>query len=282
MRKALILGLFITAFDFAFSQTAPVLSLQSKSDLSCFGSNDGKVVLNVVGGTGPLVYSLNGNTQTSNTYSNLSVGNYKFFVEDSVGNKDSIATSIGEPVKISAQFSTTHPSCEYKSDGSILTTTAGGTGSKQFVWTDSAGFSASSQNINYLSEGFYYLSVTDVNGCKLDTSVKLEHQVKLTLTVTTTDISCNGLSNGTAEVNISGTGSTYSQTWNGPNSFTSTTKKITGLGAGNYGVKVIESVSGCSALISTNIVNPTKLFVEISYKRHLLAFTLNSYLCSTD
>ncbi|MEY3965384.1 MAG: hypothetical protein RL263_553, partial [Bacteroidota bacterium] len=270
MRKALIFSLFSTLFGYASSQSLPVLSLQSKTDISCNGLSNGQVVVSVSGGSGPVLFSLNGVNQSSGTFSGLNAGSFKFFVTDSVGAQDSLLVSLAEPNRLVTQFTVSQPSCEYKSDGSIQSNITGGTGNKSFKWTDSSGFTASTVNLSYLSEGKYFLRVTDANGCKLDTMVALEHSVKIGLTIATTDITCNGLSNGSAVVNVSGTGTSYSQVWTGPNAYSSTLKSISSLAAGSYSVKVTETVSGCSALMSATIVNPTKLKVEITAIRAAL------------
>jgi gliding motility-associated-like protein len=270
MRKAIIFSLFSGLFGFASSQSLPVLSLQSKTDISCNGLANGQVIVSVSGGSGPLVFSQNGISQSTGTFSGLKAGNFKFFVTDSLGDKDSLIVNLSEPTQLTAQFTVTQPSCEYKSDGSIQSSISGGTGNKNLGWTDSAGFTSSSLNLNYLSEGVYFVRVTDANSCLLDTSVELVHQVKIALTITTNDITCSGLINGTAVVNITGTGSGYSQIWTGPNAYSSTLKSINGLAAGSYSVKVTETVSGCSALMTSTIVNPTKLKVEITSIRAAL------------
>jgi len=271
MKKGLVFSFLLTLFGYAFSQSLPVLSLQSKTNVSCNGLNDGQIILSVSGGSGPKVFSLlSGNSQSSATFTGLKAGSFKFYVIDSLNNQDSIVVSLTEPNKLSVQFNLSQPSCEYKADGAVQTTLTGGTGSKSITWTDSLGFNSTNQSLSYLSEGKYYFKATDANGCKLDTSVSLEHTIKIDLSISTTDITCNGLTNGTAVVNVTGTGSSYTQSWLGPNSYSSTQKSLSNLSAGTYTVKVTETVSGCTAVMATSIVNPTKLKVEITAVRAAL------------
>lgn len=60
----------------------------TKSDISCFGSNNGTIVITGSGGSGSFTsYSINNGTsyQSGNTFNNLSVGSYKIRVKDSNG-----------------------------------------------------------------------------------------------------------------------------------------------------------------------------------------------------
>ena len=70
--------------------------------------------------------------------------------------------------------------------------------------------------------------------------------------VTSTNITCNGAGNGTANVNTSGAGP-FSFNWSPGGQ---TTQSISGLTAGTYTVTVVDSVTGCSANGMTSISEP--------------------------
>jgi hypothetical protein len=59
-------------------------------------------------------------------------------------------------------------------DGAVSVVASGGSGIYSYQWSGPQGFSSSAQNINNLSfPGFYYLTVTDVNGCTAFSQVQL-------------------------------------------------------------------------------------------------------------
>ena len=72
----------------AFSiQSLPTINLNvTSTNPTCFGSSDGSVGLNISGGSGAPLVSLNGAQPSLITqYNNLSSGNYNFIVSDSCG-----------------------------------------------------------------------------------------------------------------------------------------------------------------------------------------------------
>ncbi|MEL6845442.1 MAG: hypothetical protein AAFP02_19735, partial [Bacteroidota bacterium] len=70
-------------------------------DLICFGDANGKVEIMATGGTGPLMYGLDGESYDSYTTRNgLTGGDYEAFVEDANGCVVSQAFTVAEPVAL--------------------------------------------------------------------------------------------------------------------------------------------------------------------------------------
>ena len=147
-------------------------------------------------------------------------------------------------------FSSTNPNCVGGTDGTInVNNISNGSGNFSFNWSNGS----TQANINSLSAGTYVLSVTDNNsGCSATDSVTLTDPSQLSGTLTGTDISCNGLSDGTLLALASGGSSSYKYTWTpsvGQNS------NITNLSAGTYNLTIIDlvcnnSISGLSYTIT--------------------------------
>ncbi len=76
-----------------------------------------------------------------------------------------------------------------------------------------------------------------------------------TLSVTGTDVTCAGGSDGTVDLTVTpGSGTSYTYSWTGPNSFTATTEDLSGLSAGTYDVTVTDaSNSSCTATATITI-----------------------------
>lgn len=72
----------------------------SKSDITCFGANDGRIsFVNVTGGQPPLRYSINGGAsfQASPDFTNLGPGNYILLIRDNTGCEFNSSITITEP-----------------------------------------------------------------------------------------------------------------------------------------------------------------------------------------
>ena len=76
-----------------------------------------------------------------------------------------------------------------------------------------------------------------------------------TLSETHTDETCSGDNTGSIDLTITpGSGSSYSVSWSGPNSYTANTEDISNLGAGTYTVTVTDnSNSSCTATLQVTI-----------------------------
>jgi hypothetical protein len=64
-----------------------------------------------------------------------------------------------------------------------------------------------------LAQGTYSFTITDDNGCLFSDSITIIEPDSLTYSTTSNNISCYGLSDGNATINISGGVAPYSQNW---------------------------------------------------------------------
>ncbi|MEI8224845.1 MAG: gliding motility-associated C-terminal domain-containing protein, partial [Bacteroidota bacterium] len=72
------------------------------------------------------------------------------------------------------------------------------------------------------------------------------------------NISCNGLSNGSIQINPSGGLAPFVYSWTGPDGFSATTKNISDLKAGQYNLLITDS-NYCTATETINLIEPGKL-----------------------
>ena len=72
---------------------------------------------------------------------------------------------------------------------------------------------------------------------------------------------CNGASNGSINLIISGGVTTYSHAWTGPASFTATSEDLSALTAGKYDVTVTDA-NGCTATTSATLTEPTAISIS--------------------
>ncbi len=132
-----------------------------------------------------------------------------------------------------------------------------GNGGSTYDWAPAANLddnTLASPNATPASTTTYTLTVTDGNGCiNTATTTITVNDLPVGL-FASSNISCNGLTDGSASIGITGT-STYSYLWSNGG----TTATISGLIAGAYTVTVTDDVTGCTNTAGTTIVEPTAL-----------------------
>ncbi|MFP4060967.1 MAG: SprB repeat-containing protein, partial [Bacteroidales bacterium] len=199
----------------------------AKTDITCFGANDGTITIsNPSGGWGTYEYSIdNGNTwQGDGNFSGLSDGNYDVVIRDAANSLCTRALStetITEPGELNASVSSSDVDCFGDNTGSIsIASPSGGSGNYEYTIDGGINWEASG-NFTGLIAGTYDVRMRDAaeNSCTkiLDASLEITEPDELNATVSKTDVSgCNGYTNG--EINIDsplgGSGS-YQYTMNG-------------------------------------------------------------------
>jgi len=169
--------------------------------------------------------------------------------------------------ELAANMITGNVSCAGAQDGSVSIEIIGGSAPFTFAWSNGA----STQGINALGGGNYSVDITDTNGATLQLSGTVFEPSLLSVSGTTSPLSC-GATNGAISLNISGGTAPYSYSWSNGG----TEKDQTGLTAGTYQVTVTDA-NGCwvtedfvllatsdiSATISTNGCNDGSLVLDI-------------------
>ena len=106
-----------------------------------------------------------------------------------------------------------------------------------------------------LSAGTYSITITDANGCSDSVSLTITEPTALVAsTVVNTNVSCNGLSDGSATAIGTGGTSPYTFVW----SNSAITASITGVTAGTYTVTVSDANS-CTTISSVTITEPAPI-----------------------
>ncbi len=216
------------------------------TNITCNGSADGISNVTVGGSPGPFTYTwtpVGGNAATA---TNLPQGNYTVNITDAGGCTTSATTTVGEPPVLTATVTGTDLTCFGSNNGTATVTAGGGTGAYTYSWTPSGGTGSIATN---LPQNNYTCTVTDANGCTISASVLVSEPSILSLTVTSTSVTCSGLSNGTTSVTVTGGIGAYTYTWSPIGGNTNTAN---GLPFGNYTVTVNDS-NACVATGSVSV-----------------------------
>jgi gliding motility-associated-like protein len=136
------------------------------TDASCNGLCDGSVQITANGGA--TQFSIDGiNWFPSNTFNNLCPGQYTVYASNG-SCADSIVITITEPTALSMTGVVTDVTCFGGSDGQLTVTPGGGTPPYSYSWT--AGSGGNNPTSTGLSAGQVTVTITDFNGCQLDST----------------------------------------------------------------------------------------------------------------
>ncbi len=230
-------GIGCNYFDHAFVyEPSQLTDTLETSNVLCYGENTGNIIVNANGGTTPYIYQWNTGA-TDSILNNIEAGTYSVSIIDANNcNIEENNIVITQPNStLSSSLSTQNNiSCYGLADGSLSVETSGGTPSYTYLWSNSE----TTNSLNNISAGYYYLTVTDANNCtEIDTFIVTQPD---TLIVETSLI-MDGYKGNASAITTGGTPE-YSYIWsNGEN-----TQNITNLVAGNYVVTVTDQ-NGCTA-----------------------------------
>lgn len=139
----------------------PTLSVQSSTDVSCFGGTNGTAMINATG-IGPFTYSWSPSGGTSATANGLGAGSYTCTVTDINGCISSQSVTITQPATALQVTGTSTPEACGNANGIATVTASGGTGPYTYHWTNN---NATTASITNMTAGSYTCAVTDANGC---------------------------------------------------------------------------------------------------------------------
>ena len=243
--------------SFTINQPATALSLITgggKTDVSCNGGANGTATVVPTGGTPGYTYSWNTTpVQTTATATGLAAGTYTVTVTDANSCQATRSFTINQPpaLNLSIGGGKTDASCNGGANGTATVVPTGGAGGYTYSWnTTPVQTTATAMG---LTAGTYTVTVTDSNSCQATRSFTISEPPALTASNGgQTDVSCNGGSNGSATVNVTGGTGTYTYQW-APSGGTAAT--ATGLSAGTY-IVTVKDANNCQTSQSFTINQP--------------------------
>jgi uncharacterized protein (DUF2141 family) len=241
---------------------------------SVCSSDNGSILVSVVGGVTPYTYTLIfpdasqlnvSNSQTSQLFSNLTAGTYTVVVQDSSGcsflqeviliteNKftittQAVSTTCGQnngQINISVSSGATKP-IDYSVDGiyNIIDSTS------------------TAVTINNLTSGSHIVTVTDADGCVKTQNVFIPSSQQLNYSLYS--VSCGSGNSGVLTAFISSGTPPFTFQWSDNVSGNPQQIQVTGLTAGTYSLTIVDG-SGCSQKRTTTITCNTNYAAYETY-----------------
>ncbi|MBL7925217.1 MAG: SprB repeat-containing protein, partial [Bacteroidia bacterium] len=197
------------------------------TNATCNGSATGGINLSVSGGTPGYTYSWS-NGNSSEDISGVQSGTYTVTVTDANLCTASISAAISQNQAITISFVPVSGTCN-ASNGSVTVLPGGGVPGYTFLWSTGS----TSQVLTGLAAATYTVTVTDAASCTASSSVNILNTGSPAATLTAgVNVSCNGGSNGSLDISVSGGTPAYSYLWSNG----ALTQDVSGLVAGTYTV----------------------------------------------
>jgi len=268
---------------FTLSEPAP-LAINAVPSTSVEGSHN----INCYGGTGSIDITLSGGSVGNYSYSwstddgsglvdeqedqtGLTAGTYHLVASDS-NNCVSIADiTLTQPQPLALTLVPSNITCNPPgfNNGSVDLTVTGGVEPYSYNWSNGA----TTEDVSDLTEGYYNVTVTDINGCSIADSTRINLPPPLLYDVILSDftgynVSCHGLSTGTININSTSGTPPYIFNWTGPDGYTSSDRHITGLRAGQYTMVLTDS-NYCTETEIIELTQPDRLTVDATLSSSL-------------
>ncbi|MBK7427690.1 MAG: T9SS type A sorting domain-containing protein [Saprospiraceae bacterium] len=236
--------------------TAIQVNAQS-SPSTCSNSQNGSITLLASGGNGPYQYSINGGTpNSSGVFTGLAAGTYSYLVTGASQCSASGNVTILSPPVLNIQLSGNPVSCSGGNNGVITVSASGGTAPYQY--SINGGNLGSSATFTGLSAGTYNLQVQDNNACIVSNTYTITQPGTINLSANATNVSCFGLSNGSATAQAQGGSSGFMYSWSNG----ATGSSINNIPAGTYSVTATDS-NGCNSTAAVAVTQPASLIVNV-------------------
>ncbi len=252
----------------AFNITEPselTVTASQSLFLDCTDDDYAEIVATVTGGIPNYSYQWfqieNGSTnqinETSTILANLSVGSYFVVVTDANNvSRTSNTISVTEPdILNAAVLNKVDVLCSGESTGSIQIAVSGGTSPYTFYWNGDL----STQNLNNIAAGDYFLEVIDANGCSDDLVVTVASPTDPLRIQDATVINASDyqVTDGSLSIAVAGGVPDYSFEWtrSSDNTVISNQSSISNLAAGFYEV-LITDANTCAIRQTYEITQP--------------------------
>jgi len=144
-----------------------IINSQTAVNATCYGANNGSILLNVTGGIGQLRYSLDSiNYSNANRFDNLSPNNYVVIIKDENGCKTRTnVLMVGEPTKVKIDMvKAKNVSSHAINDGEIEIIASGGTLPLNYSRNNGSSYQTDNKFMNLVPDS-YQIVVRDQNKC---------------------------------------------------------------------------------------------------------------------
>jgi gliding motility-associated-like protein len=169
---------------------------------------------------------------------------------------------------IAVELSSTPVSCDGGANGTVTVIVRDAIEPYTYSWTGPNGFTSNADSLSGVEAGEYCVTVTDAAGCVNTACVDVIETNELTASSVLSDfacnqISCNGVCDGSIDMNVSGGVAPYTFAWIGPDGFLASTEDVSLLCAGSYELTLTDA-TGCEYTNSYTLTEPSVVSIEVA------------------
>ncbi|MEY3052132.1 MAG: hypothetical protein RLY31_1917 [Bacteroidota bacterium] len=240
-----------------FNATFELMSLPA----SCFDSQDGTASVSILTGDPTAIqYLWNDPAGTQGPQADgLAPGTYQVTLTDNGGCLATGQTVVSAPPALLLSGAVDTTTCPDSPDGTATVSASGGSGTFQYAW-DAPG-APTTPLVDGLPAGSYTVTVTDQGGCTAVLALAVPAGPGMVLQLTTQDLTCAGIQDGSAQVAVDGGTAPYAYAWDDPQQTSG--PLLSGIGPGGYTVTVTDG-NGCEAEATAFIFTPPVLTANIA------------------
>jgi len=217
--------------------------------ITCFGANDGGILVGVSGGTPGFGFAWS-NGETTPDIQNLVPGTYTLDLSFADGAcAQTFDFQLTEPLPLLSSGVNSTAACANETNGSVsFLGAAQGLPPYGLLWSNGGTTPA----LSGLPPGIYTLVVTDANGCTLAESTQVDEFIAPTLSGTATPASCAGAADGSIALSVSGGTPGIGYIWSNG----ATTPDLSALGAGTYSLTLTYADGLCTQQYNFSVTEP--------------------------
>jgi hypothetical protein len=219
-------------------------------DLNCEG--DASILVEVTSGNPPFQYLWNTGDTTAQI-AGLTSGTYTVTVTNGAGCTGVDSLEINAFPFPELELNAIDIGCGGANDGSVFAIVSGVGSPFSFLWNTGD----TTAVLNNLGAGTYIVTVTNSFGCAVEDSIALQDAPGIDLSITATDVTCAGVSDGTLTATASGGAPPLQYLWNTGD----TTAMVSGLPGGLYTLTLTDN-GGCELVESVQINEPDSIGID--------------------
>ncbi len=212
----------------------PLVITSDVTNLRCYQIPEGKITTIVTGGNPSYSYQWS-NRETTGDIAGLLADTYSVQVEDSKGCIATQSKAVTQPQQLQSSYEVKNVSCYGGNDGAIDLTAFGGSPYYSYLWDDGTTL----QDVYNLRAGVHTVTIKDVNGCALLTSIRVNQPDPISAVADITDVKCYGFKDGAIDLTVSGGVLPYTFKWSTPEIVLGQTgEDLTNIPVGTYYVLI--------------------------------------------
>lgn len=244
-----------------------VKSVESVTNILCYGEAKGAIAINVEGGVQPYSFLWSNGTITKDLV-NIKAGQYKVSIVDANGCADSLTAVVEQNSLLTSTASVSHIKCHGETSGAIDLSVKGGVAPYSYRWSNGA----TTEDLANIPAGAYSVTVVDAKGCVLTHDEMVTEPTKFLASLASEqDILCNGDHSGSISIRTSGGVKPYKFAWSNGD----TTQNLNGIPAGSYTLTATDA-NGCVQVVKTTLHQPPAIEHEVKSISNLFCHGDNS------